>query len=112
MIDDEPKDASNEPLEIKIITAASDHGFVNITPEKCERIRRLIRPFIAEILTEKTIIVESAVREHSKCIQRFLLEMYQTMVDPVEEFDGNIQKLCALLLKRARDDRELLRRMQ
>lgn len=46
--------------------------------------------------------------DHLKHIQRFLLEMYQTMVDPVEEFDGNIEQLCALLLKRAREDRQAL----
>jgi len=49
MIDDEPKDASNEPLEIKIIAAASD-GFVNITPEKCQRIRELLLPFIKKVV--------------------------------------------------------------
>src|SRR5258707_124832 len=36
-----PSDASNEPLEVKLIAAASD-GYVNVTPEKCERIRRLL----------------------------------------------------------------------
>jgi len=46
--------------------------------------------------------------DHLKHVQRFLLEMYQTMVDPVEEFDGNIEKLCALLLQRAREDRQKL----
>lgn len=44
--------------------------------------------------------------DHLKHIQRWLTEMYQTMVDPVEEFAGNIEELCALLLKRAREDRQ------
>jgi hypothetical protein len=35
--------------------------------------------------------------------------MYQTMIDPVEEFDGNISQLCESLLTRAREDRESLR---
>lgn len=35
------KDASKEPLEIKIIAAVSD-GTVRVTPEKCERIKRLV----------------------------------------------------------------------
>jgi hypothetical protein len=47
-------------------------------------------------------------KEHLKYIQQFLLEMYQTMVDPVEEFHGNIEELCELLLKRAREDRQAL----
>jgi hypothetical protein len=46
--------------------------------------------------------------EHLAHVQRFLMEMYQTMVDPVEEFHGNIEQLCALLLDRARQDREML----
>ena len=55
---DEAKDASNEPLEIKIISAASD-GFVRITPEKCERIRELIRPYVEEILAiQKAVLAE------------------------------------------------------
>lgn len=44
--------------------------------------------------------------EHRKHVQRWLTEMYQTMGDPVEEFSGNIEQLCELLLKRARGDRE------
>lgn len=36
-----PVDASQEPLEVKLIAAASD-SFVNVTPEKCERIRKLL----------------------------------------------------------------------
>lgn len=47
--------------------------------------------------------------EHLKYVQRFLLDMYQTMIDPIEEFDGNIQQLCELLLKQAHEDREALR---
>lgn len=47
--------------------------------------------------------------DHIKHVKAFLLEMYQTMVDPVEEFQGNgIAELCQLLLKRAREDREAL----
>ncbi len=34
-------DSSNEPIEVKIIAAASD-GLVVVTPEKCERIRALM----------------------------------------------------------------------
>ena len=44
---------------------------------------------------------------HEKYVSDFLLEMYQTMIDPVEEFSGNIEQLCELLLKRAQQDREL-----
>jgi len=47
-------------------------------------------------------------REHLAHVQRFLVEMYQTMVDPVEEFHGNVEQLCTLLLERARQDRETL----
>src|SRR5579859_4752819 len=35
-------DASNEPIEVKLIAAASD-GMVRVTPEKCERIREILR---------------------------------------------------------------------
>ena len=31
--------AENEPIEVKIISAASDDGHTIVTPEKCERIR-------------------------------------------------------------------------
>jgi hypothetical protein len=55
-----------------------------------------------------TVEQPAAPPDHLKHVQRFLLEMYQTMVDPVEEFDGNIQEVCALLLRRAREDREKL----
>ena len=34
-------DANNEPIEVKLIAAASD-GYVRVTPEKCERIRNLL----------------------------------------------------------------------
>lgn len=51
-------------------------------------------------------IESRAVEAHNKHIQCWLTEMYQTMVDPVEEFDGNIEQLCKLLLERAREDRE------
>lgn len=46
--------------------------------------------------------------EHEKFIAGFLLEMYQTMVDPVEEFHGTIKELCELLLERAREDRQAI----
>jgi hypothetical protein len=61
---DGPKDASNEPLEIKIISAASD-GFVRITPEKCERIRELIRPYVEEIVA----IQKAVLAEREACLQ-------------------------------------------
>lgn len=33
--------STNEPIEVKLIVAASD-GVVRVTPEKCEQIRRLL----------------------------------------------------------------------
>lgn len=33
--------SENEPIEVKLIQAVSD-GIVNVTPEKCERIRKLL----------------------------------------------------------------------
>lgn len=47
---------------------------------------------------------------HLAHVQRFLTEMYQTMIDPVEDFRGNIEELCELLLNRAREDREVAAR--
>ena len=35
-------DASHEPIEVKLIAAASD-GHVVVTPEKCERIREILK---------------------------------------------------------------------
>lgn len=46
--------------------------------------------------------------QHVAYVQRFLIDMYQVMVDPVEEFRGNITELCELLLRRAKEDREVL----
>jgi hypothetical protein len=37
---EQAQDASNEPIEVKLIAAASD-GRVKVTPEKCEHISRL-----------------------------------------------------------------------
>lgn len=49
----QPSDASNEPLEVKLITAASD-GMVNVTPEKSERIRKLLQsPPLAPAASEE-----------------------------------------------------------
>ena len=44
---DQPQSSANEPIECKIIAAASD-GYVNITPEKCERIRKLLASELLE----------------------------------------------------------------
>lgn len=49
--------------------------------------------------------------DHLKHVQVWLLEMYQTMIDPVEEFEGNIEQLCAALLKQALEDREALEKL-
>ncbi len=47
----ESNDSSNEPLAAKIIAAASD-GMVQVTPEKCEHIDRLITSHINKLLGE------------------------------------------------------------
>ena len=49
-----------------------------------------------------------AIKQHETHVQRFLTEMYQTMVDPLDDFKGNIAELCEVLLKQAREDREAL----
>jgi hypothetical protein len=36
------RDSSQEPIEVKIIAVASD-GYVCVTPEKCEAIRKLLQ---------------------------------------------------------------------
>jgi hypothetical protein len=40
-VGNEASDATNEPLEVKLIAAASD-GMVNVTPEKVEAIKRVL----------------------------------------------------------------------
>lgn len=67
-----------------------------------------IYPQLMDVI-RKALNAEGALpSDHLGHMQKFLLEMYQTMVDPVEEFDGYIEGLCDLLLKRAREDREAL----
>jgi len=55
---------------------------------------------------------EKKFREHTQAVSGFLSEMYATMVDPVDEINMKVEDLCALLLQRARDDREAAKRAQ
>ena len=41
-------------MEIKIISAASD-GHVVVTPEKCERIRELLREYVRNVISHYDI---------------------------------------------------------
>jgi hypothetical protein len=47
-----------------------------------------------------------ALHDHLAHVQKFLQEMYATMVDPCDDFQGNIAELCELLIKTAREQRE------
>lgn len=49
--------------------------------------------------------------QHTAHVQEFLQKMYALMVDPVEESGLKVSDLCALLLKRAEEDREELHNM-
>jgi hypothetical protein len=49
---------------------------------------------------------EAQFGEHVRAVGRFLTEMYQAMVDPLEEPDLKVAEICALLLKRATEDRQ------
>lgn len=50
--------------------------------------------------------------EHTKHVGRFLTEMYQTMIDPLDEPEPSLKiaELCEMLLNQAREDREKLNR--
>lgn len=43
---------------------------------------------------------------HLRHVGRWLAEMHAIMIDPVEDFDGKIEELCAALKLRAAQDRE------
>jgi hypothetical protein len=47
---------------------------------------------------------------HTGHVGRFLTEMYQTMVDPLDEPELKVAEMCDLLLTQARQDRETLNR--
>jgi chromosomal replication initiation ATPase DnaA len=59
--DDDPRDSTNEPIEVKLIAAASD-GYVRVTPEKCERIHQLIAAALQEARWEAAL--EEVERNH------------------------------------------------
>lgn len=61
-------------------------------------------PATAEPAPERTPLPD----DHIQHVQKFLKEMYATMVDPVEECDLNVSQLCELLLTRAKEDRHTL----
>jgi hypothetical protein len=47
--------------------------------------------------------------QHIAHVQRFLMEMWATMGDPVDDFNGNVTELTEKLLDLAREQREKLR---
>lgn len=53
---------------------------------------------------------EQKFQEHTKHVGRFLTEMYQTMIDPLDEPELKVYEMCELLLHQAREDREKLNR--
>ena len=51
--------STNEPFEVKLIAAASD-GMVNVTPEKCERIRTLLDAQVSAAVAAFAAFAEKA----------------------------------------------------
>lgn len=51
---------------------------------------------------------EKVYYAHLGHVQQFLKDMHATMADPVEDFHGTVEQLCAELLKIAREQREEL----
>lgn len=49
---------------------------------------------------------EERFESHTKAVGDFLNEMYATMVDPVDDFEGTVSELCTKLLETAREQRE------
>ena len=54
--------------------------------------------------------LKSRFKEHTSAVGRFLIEMYQMMVDPLEDSGLKVAEMCELLLHQAREDREKLNR--
>lgn len=63
MDNEQASDASNEPIEVKLIAAASD-GIVNVTPEKFERVRKLVARGQAEARLQEAKLARSEFGEH------------------------------------------------
>ena len=57
-------------------------------------------------------VLNTKFENHIKTVGEFLSEMYATMVDPLDDHNMKVKELCALLLQRAREDREKLRELQ
>ena len=72
-----------------------EHAFANL------RVQQLI---------ERIGLAERKFEEHTKHVSRFLTEMYQTMIDPLDDSGFKVAELCELLLHQAREDREKLNR--
>ncbi len=55
---------------------------------------------------------ESKSTAHLQHVSRFLTEMYQTMIDPLDDPEPSVKiaELCEMLLNQAREDREKLNR--
>ena len=90
--------------------ASSDSGRrALVMPEfDLAAVAKLFAAFCIERLAMENAAEEVTLESHTKHVEQFLCEMYATMIDPCEQPKMKVAELCAILLKAARENREML----
>jgi len=106
-------DANQENQQLREQLAAAQAAmqnalmFLNDDSSVLARVVTTVQNIFKSDTTALDAAIAEAIKKHASHISQFLSELYAIMVDPLADGELNVSEVCPLLLKRAREDREL-----